>query len=499
MTDVKRTDVQREASRDQELQELVGKTISGKYAVTRLIGKGGMGAVYEAENLGIGKMVALKFIDREFAKDETVASRFAREARAASSIESAHIVTVFDAGTDDGRPFLVMELLRGEDLGTRLRRLGRIPVADALHVVAQVLRGLGRAHASGIIHRDLKPDNVFLVQSDGDPLFAKIVDFGISKIQRASSGTAPLALTQKGTVIGTPLYMSPEQAQALPDIDGRADLYSVGAILFECLAGAPPHTGANYEQVILSICMNDAPDLRTFNGSVPEPVAQFVARALDRDRTRRYPSASHMLAALHDIAPDERLRVPLDSMPGTLVTGAGGKSDSRSPRNTVMTGPATDVSWSSVAPPKTGPGAEPRPTASRSGLSRAAVPLTAFFAMVIGVGLTVWIAGAMRPPAGPTNVPTLASETRTTASGVGSAMAPAVAPPVIAASLEPARSGPVASATATAPQVEVAPRRRPAPVPAPLASPAGQPAVKQPAPAATKPVGSALDLQRELP
>jgi len=243
-------------------EALVGTTVAGgRYVLRGLLGHGGMGAVYEAEHVGLGKRCAIKFVDPEFATDERVVGRFAREARAMSAVESAHIVTIFDAGTENGRPFLVMELLRGEDLGERLRRTRKVPLKDALHVVAQVLKGLARAHAAGIVHRDLKPDNVFLVKGD-DPLFAKIVDFGVSKIERPKDRTSPLALTGRGTVLGTPFYMCPEQAQALPDIDRRADLYSVGAILFECLTGRPPHTGETYEQVILSICMRDAPDVR---------------------------------------------------------------------------------------------------------------------------------------------------------------------------------------------------------------------------------------------
>jgi serine/threonine-protein kinase len=279
-----------------------------------------MGAVYEAEHVGLGKLVALKLIDPEFATDERIVSRFAREARVLSSVESAHIVTVFDAGTEDGRPYLVMELLRGEDLGEWLRRAHRVPLPDAMHVVAQVLKGLARAHAAGIVHRDLKPDNVFLVKSDTDPLFAKIVDFGVSKIERPKNRTAPLALTGRGTVLGTPFYMCPEQARALPDVDGRADLYSVGAILFECLTGRPPHTGETYEQVILSICMADAPDPRAIDPRIPANVASFLARALARDRVHRFASAERMLAALHEIAPDEKKRVPLDVAPETLVS-----------------------------------------------------------------------------------------------------------------------------------------------------------------------------------
>ncbi len=276
-----------------------------------------MGAVYEARDLSCNAPVAIKFVDAELAKVDQVVSRFAREARAASSIKSQNIVTVLDAGADEGRHYLVMELLEGENLGARLRRVGRLPVREALHIVAQVLNGLGHAHAAGIVHRDLKPDNVFLTSRGDDPLFVKIVDFGISKIHRPKSGTAALALTGQGVMMGTPHYMSPEQAQALPDVDARADLYSVGAILFECLGGRPPHLGDTYEQIVLSICMRDAPELRAIVPSTPAEVAEFVARALHRDRTQRFPSTRDMLASLHQLAPEERTLVSddLDDVP----------------------------------------------------------------------------------------------------------------------------------------------------------------------------------------
>ncbi len=295
------------SEKERELRTLVGVTVSDRYRITALIGTGGMGAVYEAEHIGIGKKVAVKFISRENARENTVASRFAREARAASAIESEHIVSVFDAGTHDGRPFIVMELLRGEDLGQRLRRLGKIDPDEAIHVIAQVLRGLADAHDAGIIHRDLKPDNVFLVDRRGDTSFVKVVDFGVSKIERPDGGTAPLALTKQGTVVGTPYYMSPEQAQAAADLDARADLFSVGAMLFESLAGRPPHVGNTYEAVIVSICMNDAPDLKTLVPAVSAPLARFVARALQRDRKARFSSARQMLVALSEFAPRERV------------------------------------------------------------------------------------------------------------------------------------------------------------------------------------------------
>jgi serine/threonine-protein kinase len=277
-----------------------GQIVGGKWRIVRLIGRGGMGAVYEAQNTAIGKRAALKFVDAEFARNPEIAARFQREAEAASLVESAHIVHVFDSGTsDDGIPYIVMELLRGEDLRTRLRRFGRLPPQEAAHIVAQTLRGLIRAHEAGIVHRDLKPDNIFLVDRDDDPLFAKIVDFGISKVtRRPTEGVGTGTLTRQGVVLGTPFYMSPEQAQALPDVDERTDLWALGAILFECLAGKPPFAGDAYEQIIVAICTADAPDLMAIDPSIPASLAAVAHRALTRDRAKRFGSAKEMLEAL---------------------------------------------------------------------------------------------------------------------------------------------------------------------------------------------------------
>ncbi|WP_438016384.1 serine/threonine-protein kinase [Sorangium sp. So ce315] len=275
---------------------LVGKRVQ-KYEIVRAIGRGGMGMVYEAVNTAIGKRVAMKFVDADLAQNKDAVARFHREAQAASAVESAHIVEIFDAGFADDVPFLVMELLRGEDLGHRIRRCGRLDLGEALHVTAQILRGLHRAHEAGIVHRDLKPDNIFLVDRDDDPNFAKILDFGISKVRRADGAPAH-TLTREGTVLGTPFYMSPEQAQALPDVDGRTDLWAVGAILYECLTGHPPHSGNSYEQVIVNICMKDAQDVRMSNPAIPEPIARVITKALTRDRDLRFSSARDFLDAL---------------------------------------------------------------------------------------------------------------------------------------------------------------------------------------------------------
>jgi serine/threonine protein kinase len=279
-----------------------GWILDGRYRIDRLIGRGGVGAVYEAARVGTEERVAIKLVLGKYAKDDGVVSRFAREAKAASAVDDPHIVRVLDSGSHEGRPFLVTELLRGEDLGARLRRVKRLPLPETVHVVKQILAGLVGAHAAGIVHRDLKPDNVFLVDRDGDRSFVKIVDFGTSKIQPLLGQTAPLALTHRGVAVGTPLYMSPEQAEALRDVDERSDLYSVGAIAFECLTGRPPHVGESDELVLRSIRSSDAPSIRSIEPSLPEAVGAFVDRALAHDRTARFTSARQMSSALTALA-----------------------------------------------------------------------------------------------------------------------------------------------------------------------------------------------------
>jgi serine/threonine-protein kinase len=473
-------------------EALIGRTVAGRYVVRALLGAGGMGAVYEAEHTGLGKPVAIKFVDSEFVSDEHVVARFAREARVMSRLDSAHVVTIFDTGSEDGRPFLVMELLRGEDLGNRLRRTRTVPRDEALHVIAQVLKGLARAHAAGIVHRDLKPDNVFLLSKDGDASFAKIVDFGVSKIDRPRAGTTPLALTGRGTVIGTPFYMAPEQAQAASDVDGRADLYSVGAILFECLTGRPPHTGESYEQVILSICMREAPDVRAVDPTISAELAAFVARALARNKDVRFGSAEVMLAALHEVAPAERARVPLDPVTsGTLLSGGGIASGGGAASASAPEGPsvATRVgvasldrgagevlvpsseraSSRSASAAASAPSSSPRASAP-SVPSVAASPrafdrsllLTAGFATIAGVGVTLAVIhvlggrgaeGEETPRAVPTSstAPPPEVTSRADASPAATALAPETSLPrdASAASTDATRDGGRATPSAT--------------------------------------------------
>ena len=293
----------KDASRVEVTPDMVGRTID-KYRVLGVVGKGGMGCVYEAINTVINKRVAMKCIDHSLALNEEANARFQREALAAGSIESPHIVQIFDAGeTDDEIPYIVMELLRGQDLGAYIGAHGALSVEEAIVFVAQILKGLHHAHSAGIVHRDLKPDNVFLVEREDEPAFVKLLDFGVSKIARPNADVPLQTLTRQGTVVGTPFYMSPEQAQAYPDVDGRTDIYSAGAILYECLTGRPPHVGKSYEQVIVHICMHDAEDVRKLNPEVPDRLAKVVAKALSRERDERYADAKAMLAELVEQLP----------------------------------------------------------------------------------------------------------------------------------------------------------------------------------------------------
>ena len=225
----------------------IGRTIDGRYAITRLLGEGGMGAVYEGEHLGLGKRVAVKLVHALHARDPHVAARIKQEARSTGAIESENIVQVFDAGEDEELGlFLVMELLKGEDLGSLLSQQGQVAPAAAAGMIAQAAKGLARAHAAGVVHRDLKPANVFLCARDDGSSLVKLVDFGIAKLVRDANkaqGQQGAGLTQMGMAIGTPQYMSPEQAQGLATVDHRTDVYSLGAVLYEACVGQPPHPG----------------------------------------------------------------------------------------------------------------------------------------------------------------------------------------------------------------------------------------------------------------
>ncbi|HRC56015.1 MAG TPA: serine/threonine-protein kinase, partial [Kofleriaceae bacterium] len=280
-------------------QELIGVTLSGRYLITRKVGQGGMGAVYEATHTLIGKRVAVKVLLDKYARREALVARLEQEARLASSIGHEHIIDINDFGvTEDGRNFVVMEFLEGESLAECLQRETRLPEQRVLHIGHQTASALAAAHAKGIVHRDIKPENIFLLRRK-DKDFVKVVDFGISKSLRASAENeeAP-RLTQTGMVLGTPLYMSPEQARGDDDLDARVDVYALGVILYETATGRVPFQGNNYLSVISQVLGDEPTRPREFVPEISEELEALILRAMAKDRKDRYQSCEELL---HDL------------------------------------------------------------------------------------------------------------------------------------------------------------------------------------------------------
>ncbi len=223
--------------------------IASRFQLSQKLGEGGMGCVWKARHLTLGIDVAIKFIDASLARSDEVRSRFAQEAQAAARIKSPHVVNILDYGTDvTGRPYIAMELLEGEDLGSRLEREGTLSVAETARVITQACRGLSKAHAGGIVHRDLKPENLFLCEED-DGFLLKILDFGIAKAELAGASHK----TAMGAVIGTPAYMSPEQARGDGKVDHRCDLYSLATVAYHALVGEPPFPADNLHSLLVGL------------------------------------------------------------------------------------------------------------------------------------------------------------------------------------------------------------------------------------------------------
>ena len=297
----------------------VGAVIAGRYRLEKRLAVGGMGSLWTAQHTQLDTRVAIKFMDPNHAGSAMGRTRFEREAKTAASLKSAHVVQVHDYGVEDDRPYIVMELLQGEDLGKRLKRERRVSLQVASGILMQIARGLRRAHDAGLIHRDLKPPNIFMARGDDEEV-VKILDFGIAKdTMEAKLGEG----TKTGELMGSPHFMSPEQIRSSKDIDHRSDLWSLGVILFRAVTGALPFQGDAIGAVIAHILADPIPAPSSVHASLSPAVDAYFARAFSRDAGGRFQSAREMAEAFAALAFDAS-SAPRATSPSTYPAADSG-------------------------------------------------------------------------------------------------------------------------------------------------------------------------------
>jgi serine/threonine-protein kinase len=440
--------------------------VDGKYELIRLLGEGGMGSVHEARHVGTGRRVAVKLISPEaMLKSSDIGARFEREARATGQLESRHVTHTLDTGRDaeTGRPYLVMELLRGEDVAQAVERLGPLAADTVLRAIAQALTGLQKAHEAGIVHRDIKPANLFLSHGETDGIVVKILDFGIAKVRAdplSAERREDVALTRTGSMLGSPLYMSPEQARSAKNLDHRCDLWSIGVVMYEALSGFTPYGEVDtLGGLILEICSGRQRNVQDHAPWISAEIAQITYRALHPDIEKRYQSAQEMLE-------DIRRQIPklsglmLTALTPAMLTGVGpearGRLATRLATSGSMVSPfaQTEGSMPSLPEAAISQSRLPGSTSTHSSFAQSTSTARRFpLVATLGIGAVVLAAGAFgvtrllpkptaaaassAPVAPPSIVPTAID------------VAPAVtasAPPV-ASSAPSIASAPIASAT----------------------------------------------------
>jgi serine/threonine protein kinase len=289
-----------------------GEVLGGKYRLVNRLGTGGMGSVWRAEHLTLSSPVALKLIEPTTARESDALHRFLREARTAAALRSPHVVQILDYGVDGDSPYIAMELLDGESLAERLARQSRLSPTETARIIQHIARALGRAHEAGIVHRDLKPENVFIVKNDDEEV-AKVLDFGIVKADPNTFGPANSgAATRTGTLLGTPYFMSPEQAEGVKSVDFRADIWALGVIAYRCLIGQLPFCGDSVGRLILEICSRPLP-VPSHRGPVPDGFDAWFARACAREANDRFESAKRAAAELSRLTDDAASSSPVET------------------------------------------------------------------------------------------------------------------------------------------------------------------------------------------
>ncbi|HYQ43321.1 MAG TPA: serine/threonine-protein kinase [Polyangiaceae bacterium] len=444
-----------------------GQVLAGKYRVERVLGSGGMGVVVAAWHLELEQRVAVKFLHPLALERADTAERFRREARSAAKIRSEHVARVIDVGImEGGIPYMVMEYLEGHDVAAEMAKVGPLPIEDAVDFVLQAVEALAEAHAAGIVHRDLKPANLFIASRADGSRIVKVLDFGISKSLLGNSASE-LSLTRTSVLIGSPLYMSPEQMRSAKDVDTRTDVWSLGVILYEMITGRPPYTGDSIPALCASL-LNDVPQsMRSLRPDVPPELEDVISHCLAKDRADRYTTVSELARALAQFGSvSSLLHVDRASrvLGVTEVSGLSDSSDRRLSRSADASGQARAVSvqritpvratvdsWGRTDSPLTGDTNTPKPKSR--GLIFAALGIG-----IAGAAGVVFFLGSRSPGAPPSasaSVATPSPPMHTTAAVVippAPAPAPAPVPVVPEPVVLPSAAAPDPSAPVVRPQ-----------------------------------------------